>query len=68
MIQIELQPTEAVTKLYSVNKVFLKVLKNSQEKACVRVSFLIKLQGLKVQLYLKIHFGTGVFVWILRNL
>ena len=29
-----------------VKKKFLKILQNSQENACARVSFLIKLQGL----------------------
>ena len=29
---------------YSIKKVFLKILQNSQEDTCARVSFLIKLQ------------------------
>ena len=37
--------TEAVTKRYSVKKVFLEILHNSQENTCARVSFLIKLQA-----------------------
>ena len=31
--------TEAVARRYSVKKVFLKVLQNSQKNTCVRVSF-----------------------------
>ena len=34
--------TEAVARRCSAKKVFLKVLQNSQENACVGVSFLIK--------------------------
>ena len=33
---------EAVVQKCSVKKVFLKLLQNSQENTCVRVSFLIK--------------------------
>ena len=32
-------------------KEFLKILKNSHENTCVRVSFLIKLQVYSLQLY-----------------
>ena len=35
---------EAVIQKYSVEKVFLKILQNSQENPSARVSFLIKLQ------------------------
>ena len=35
----------------SINKVFLKILENSQENTCIWVSFLIKLQTLGLQLY-----------------
>ena len=35
---------EAVVPRCSVKKLFLKILKNSQENTCARVSFLIKLQ------------------------
>ena len=49
--------------------IFLKILQNSQENICVRVSFLIKdkpeVWGL--QLYLKIGSFTGAFLWILEN-
>ena len=41
---------------------FWEISQNSQESTCARVSFLIKLQ-----LYEKRDFGTGVFLWILRN-
>ena len=36
---------EAVTKRYSVKKVFLEIWQNSQENTYGRVSFLIKLQA-----------------------
>ena len=36
---------EAVTRRCSVKKVFLEISQNSQKNACVRVSFLIKLQA-----------------------
>ena len=35
---------EAVIQRCSMKKVFLKILQNSQENTCARVSFLIKLQ------------------------
>ena len=35
--------TEAVSRKYSVKKVFLKILQNSKENTCIRLSFLIKL-------------------------
>ena len=37
--------TDAVVQRCSVKKVFLKILQNSQENTCARVSFLIKLQA-----------------------
>ena len=52
---------EAVAQTRSVKKVFLKMSQNSPEDACARVSILIKLQAWGA------HFGTGVFLWILRN-
>ena len=36
--------TEVVAWRYSVKKMFLNILQNSQENTCARVSFLIKLQ------------------------
>ena len=38
---------------------FLKVSQNSQENTCARVSFLLKLQALGLQLCLKRDSGTG---------
>ena len=43
--QLFLFHSEAVVRRCSVNKVFLKILQNSQENTCDRVSFLIKLQA-----------------------
>ena len=43
--------TEAATACVLKEKVFLEVLKNSQKNTCARVSFLIKLQALGLQLY-----------------
>ena len=37
--------TEAVTRKYSVKKVFLQISQNSQENTSARASFLIKLQA-----------------------
>ena len=47
---------------WSVKKSFLEILQNSQENTCARVSFLIKLQALALQLYLRRDCGTGVFL------
>ena len=41
----KVQHKEAVIQRCPVRKVFLKISQNSQENTCVRVSFLIKLQG-----------------------
>ena len=51
---------EAVVWSYSIKKVLLQISQNSLEKTCARVSFLIKLQGLDLQLYQKRDSGTGV--------
>ena len=40
-------------------EVFLKILQNSQENTCARVLF--------NKLHWKRDYGTGVFLWILRN-
>ena len=53
---------EAVAQRRSVKKVFLEILQNSQENNCARVSFLTKMQGSGLQLYLKMDSKTGVFV------
>ena len=42
---------EAVHWRCSVEKIFLEISQNSQENTCGRVSFLIKLQTLLLQLY-----------------
>ena len=47
---------------WSEKNVVLKFLQNSQENTCVGVSFLIKLQALGLQLYLKRDSGVGVFL------
>ena len=46
-------PTEAATRGVLWKKVFLKILQNSQENTCARVSFLIKLHTPGLQLYWK---------------
>ena len=38
--------SEAVVQRYSLKKVLLEILQNSQENTCVRLSFLIKLETL----------------------
>ena len=43
--------TEASTRGVLSEKMFLKILQNSQENACARVSFLVKLQTSGLQLY-----------------
>ena len=61
MLKLE---TETVSRRCTVRKVFLKTSQNSQEKTCVGVSFLIKLQVSDQQilkketLVLKIEFPT----------
>ena len=45
--------TEVVSRRCSVKKMFLKISQNSQENTCARVSFLIKIQALGLQLYQK---------------
>ena len=36
---------EAVTRMSSVEEVFLEISQNSQENTCARASFLVKLQA-----------------------
>ena len=50
----------------SIKKEFLKLLQNSQENTCVRVSFLMKLQASGQQLHSKRDTGSSVFLWILQ--
>ena len=52
---VSFHATEAVVQRCSVKKVSLKISQNWQENTCARVSFLIKLQG------------SGLFLWILWN-
>ena len=42
---------EALVQRCSVKKVFLEISQNLQKNTCARVSFLIKLQALCLQLY-----------------
>ena len=58
--------SEAVVQRCSFKKVFLEISQNSQENTCVRVSSLIKLKALGLQLYLKRDSETGVFLQILQ--
>ena len=46
-------PPEAATRGVLLKKVFLKILQNSQKNTCARVSFLIKLQALRLQFFKK---------------
>ena len=50
-----------------VKKLFLEISQSSQENACARVSFLIKLMASGLQLYSKRDSGKGVFQLMLRN-
>ena len=59
--------SKTITRWFSVKKTLLKVLQNSQENTCLRVSFLLKLKASGLKLYLKRDSGTDVFLWILRN-
>ena len=47
--------------MFCKKKVFFEISQNSQENTCAWASFLIKLQVLGLQLYLKRDSGTGVF-------
>ena len=48
---LSLQLTVIVIRRSSIIYIFWKILKNSQENACARASFSIKLQALGLQLY-----------------
>ena len=65
--KIVLRIAEAVVQRCFAKKMFLKISQNLQETTCARVSLLIQLQALGLQLYEKIDSGTGVFLWILRK-
>ena len=43
--------SEAATRIALCKKVFLEISQNLQENTCARVSFLIQLQALGLQLY-----------------
>ena len=58
---------EVVAQRCSVKKVFLKVLKNSQENTCARVFLLRELQASACNFIKKRDSGKGVFLWILWN-
>ena len=58
---------KAVAQRCSVKKVFLEILRNSQEKICARVSFFNKVAGLKPAPLFKENWGPAVFQWFLRN-
>ena len=49
--RIEFECKETVVQRCSVKKLFLEISQNSQENACARVSFLIKLKASGLQLY-----------------
>ena len=49
--RIEFECKETVVQRCSVKKLFLEITQNSQENACARVSFLIKLKAPGLQLY-----------------
>ena len=59
----EMQDSEAIPKMCSVKNVFLEISQNSQENACARVSFLIKLQaiGLRTATLLKKRLWLSCF-------
>ena len=54
--------SEAAIQWCSVKEVLLQILKTSQENTCARVSFLIKLLVLGLQLYLKRDSARGIFL------
>ena len=47
----KLRVSETATRMYSVKKVLLKILQNSQENICPRVSFLMNLEASGLQRY-----------------
>ena len=56
-----LEQTAAVVQRCSVKKAFLKILQNSQENTCARISFLIKLQASGLT------YRTPLVWWLLLN-
>ena len=63
--------SNASSAIFNLHKqppeVFLEISQTSQENTCARVTFLIKLQALGLQLYEKRDSSTDVFLWILQN-
>ena len=57
-----IKASEAVSRRYSIKKVFLEILQNSQEKTCARVSFLLKLEPETCNFIKKRESRTGVFL------
>ena len=51
LLQLHFLHTEAVVQRCSVKKGVLKLLQNSQENNCARISFILKLQASHLQLY-----------------
>ena len=67
----ELKITEAVAQRCSVEKVFPEISQISQENTCPKISFLIKLQGLRLHLhymnfekFLRAPFIAGHLRWL----
>ena len=58
--------TETVAQVRSLTEVFLEISQSSPENICPRISILIKLKAQACN-FIKIDYGTGVFLWILRN-
>ena len=54
--------TEAAVRRGSIKKIFLKVSQNSQENKFIWLSFLIKLQAWRLQIYQKRDSHTSVFL------
>ena len=61
--QIQKQPYRSRHQRFSIKKVLLRILHNSQESTCASVCILINLQAWGLELYLKRESGTGVFLW-----
>ena len=66
--QENLKQIEAATGGVQQEKFFLEIPQNSQENACARVSFLIKLKTEDCDFIKKETLAQVFFLWILRNL
>ena len=51
-----------IRRSFSIKSLFYKILPNSQENTCARVSFLVKAKSFRIQLYQKIDCSTSVFL------